>query len=154
MVIRPFNEEEKAYYSQFIAETEHGVFKNPSPLKDETKKLRSMQSHYRKLKKLKDTVAMESLDKEIQSQYDLVVELRKESGALYTEDSDRHAIFDRDYERRMDLYNTCKINNDLILVDMNEYDKFSTEAELDIEVEHILLDRMVYPTVRKRKKQS
>jgi len=143
-------EEEKSWLSQFIAETDHGNFRKSSRLKVEEKALRILRSEYRKLKKTGNVEEMSLLYPKIELQYQLVLRLREEDNSFYVTDEERHELFDRDYERRMDVFNNAKITDSLVMYDINEYDKFSTEAEKDINPEDICFDRL--KVKRKEKK--
>lgn len=151
-VIRALTEDEKQWLSQFVAETDHGNFKKNSQLKKEEKKLKSMRSDYRYLKKKAKVEAMAELYPQIQSQYETVLRLRSETNAFYVTDDERHELYDRDYERRMDVFNNAKISDNLVLYDLNEYDKFSTEAISDINPENLCLNHLDYVPQKKRKK--
>jgi hypothetical protein len=152
MVIRPLTEDEKKWLSQFVAETDHGNFKKNTQLKKEEKKLRSMRTDYRYLKKKEKVDEMAKLYPKIQSQYELVLRLRAETNAFYVTDTERHELYDRDYERRMDVFNNAKISDNLVLYDLTEYDKFSTEAISDINPEDLCLNHLDYTPKKKRKK--
>lgn len=154
MVIRPMNSTEKQWLSQFIAETDHGNFSKSSQLKKQEKVLRKMRTEYRKHRNAGAVDEMLLLEKEIQSQYELVLRLREESNAFYVTDEERSELYGRDYERRMDVYNTAKISDNLVLYDLNEYDKFSTEAEQDINPENICMEHLHYVPQKKRKKNG
>ena len=152
VVIRPMNASEKQWLSQFIAETDHGNFSKTSQLKKQEKELRKMRTEYRKIRNAGLVAEMLVLSPKIQSQYDLVLRLREESNAFYVTDEERSELYGRDYERRMDVYNTAKISDNLVLYDLDEYDKFSTEAEQDINPENICMEHLHYVPQKKRKK--
>jgi hypothetical protein len=152
LAMRPLNEAEKQWLSQFIAETDHGNFSKSSQLKKQEKVLKVMRTEYRKLRNAGAVAEMLVLSPKIQSQYDLVLRLREEANAFYVSDEERQELWNRDYERRMDVYNTAKISDNLVLYDLNEYDKFSTEAEQDINPENICMEHLHYvPKPRKKK---
>ena len=150
--IRPLNEAEKQWLSQFIAETDHGNFKKNSQLRKQEKHLKLLRSTHIKARNAGNVDEMHRLEQEISSQYELVLRLREESNAFYVSDEERQELWNRDYERRMDVYNTAKISDNLVLYDLNEYDKFTTEAEHDINPENICLEHLHYVPQKKRKK--
>jgi hypothetical protein len=157
MAIRPLNEEEREWLSQFIAETDHCNFKKTNELRDEEKVLKRLRMDYTEAKRRVDLDEMEMLFKKIQTQYNKVKSLRLETNAFYVEDEERQELFNRDYERRMDVYNNAKITENLVLFDLNEYDKFTTEAINDVNPENLILKQLERTSERKfrrRKKKT
>lgn len=139
-VIRPLTAEEKAWFSQFISETEHGNFNKNKDVKEAEVVLRELRKDFRYAKRRADVDEMARLFPLQDAQYELVMRLREECNSFYVTDEDRHEIFDRDNERRRDIYNNAKMNDNLTMLDLNEYDKFSTE-KCKMEPEAILLER-------------
>ena len=150
VVIRPMSPEEKEWLSQFIAETEHGNLNKTSQIKAEVKNLKVLRSKERAAKLAGNVPEMESLFKAIEKQLQLVENLRESCNNFYTSEEDVKEIYTRDNERRRDVYNNAKINEKLVLYDLNEYDKFSTEALHSVDPENLILDELIVP-VRKRR---
>ncbi len=126
-VIRPLNEEEKAWLSQFILETEHGTFKKNEKLRAAEELLKRYRKDFKVAKKSGNVEEMSRLFKLEEDQYTLVLKLREETDCFYVTDEERSVIFDKDNARRRDVYLDAKMNGNLLMYDLHEYDKFDTE---------------------------
>lgn len=153
-VIRPLNAEEREWLSQFVAETDHCNFKRTNELKDEEKTLKRLRMDYTEAKRRMNVDEMDDLNAKIQTQYDKVRSLRGETAAFYVDDEERQELYNRDYERRMDVYNNAKITDNLVLFDLNEYDKFTTEAINDVNPENLVLKQLEQPERRFRRSRK
>lgn len=155
-VIRPLNEEEREWLSQFVAETDHCNFKRTNELKDEEKALKRLRMDYTEAKRRMNVDEMDTLNAKIEAQYKKVKTLREETAAFYVDDEERQELYNRDYERRMDVYNNAKITENLVLFDLDEYDKFTTEAINDVNPENLVLKQLEQPErrFRRRKKKT
>ena len=150
-VIRPMTAEEKEWLSQFIEETEHGNLNKTSQIKNELKKRKEIKSSWVAAKKSGDVDEMIKLEQAFESKTRKIEELRDNCNNFYTKESDIKEIFDRDNERRRDVYNNAKISDNLVLYDITEYDKFSTESISDIDPENLVLEHLDWVPVRRKK---
>jgi len=139
-VIRPLDATERAWLSQFILETEHGNFKKDEELKTAENDLKAIRRDFKAAKKAGNGEEMARLLQAEKEQYDLVLRLRESHNTFYITDEDRSVIFNKDNERRRDIYNNAKVNGNLVMFDLDEYEKFSTEA-CDLDPEALLLER-------------
>lgn len=146
--------EEKEWLSQFIAETDHGNFKKSTELRDEEKALKRLKMDFTEAKRRANIEEMEQLFAKINAQYKKVLHLRQESNAFYVTDDERHELYDRDYERRMDVYNNAKITDNLVLFDLYEYEKFTTEAINDVNPENLILKQLEQPPKFRRNRKK
>lgn len=152
VVIRAMSPEEKEWLSQFIAETEHGNLNKTQQIKAEVKQLKVLRSKERSAKLSGNVDEMARLFSAIEKQLQVVEGLREAINNFYTSEEDVKEIYTRDNERRRDVYNNAKINEKLVLYDLNEYDKFSTEALHSIDPENLILDELIVPVRSKRRK--
>lgn len=156
-VIRALTQEERDWIQRFYQETEHVNFQKTKQIQQEREDYKQLKKEY---KELKDKFSREAaeLKSKIETKYKSIVELREQTGTFYTEDKDRQALFDRDYERRMDLFNNAKSSGNLIYYDSNEYDKFESESEKDVNAEDLLMEHLTEPikkrTTRTKKRKS
>lgn len=151
-VIRPMTSAEKEWLSQFIAETEHGNLNKSREIKAELKNRKAVKSDWVRAKRKGNVEEMLKLEQDLDKVTAKIESLRENSNNFYTKEEDVQEIYARDYERRSDVYNNAKISDNLVLYDLNEYDKFSTEALDSIDPENIILEHLNYVPVRKRKK--
>lgn len=151
LVIRPMTSEEKEWLSQFIAETEHGNFNKTSQIKAEVKALRVLRSEYRAAKRESRIDDMLELEPRIEKQLQLIETLRESVNNFYTTEESVNELYTRDNERRRDVYNNAKISDNLVMYDLDEYDKFSTEAINDVNHENLKLEHIVYVPQRRKK---
>lgn len=149
--IRPMTDDEKQWLSQFIQETEHGNLNKTAQIKSEVKALKVLRSDFRTAKRKANVAEMERLYKEIEDKRNLIEGLRDSCNNFYTSEEDVKEIYTRDNERRRDVYNNAKINDNLVLYDIWEYDKFSTECIQDINPEDIILEHLNYVPKSKKK---
>jgi hypothetical protein len=152
-VIRKMTDDEKAWLSQFIAETEHGNVNKGREIKVELKKRKALKSDWASAKRKGNVEIMLKLEQEMSQITSKLEQLRENSNNFYTKEEDVTEIFGRDYERRSDVYNNAKISDNLVLYDIDEYDKFSTEAIDSIDPENLILEHLQYIPVRKRGKR-
>lgn len=153
LVIRPMTKEERDWLSQFTSETEHGNLNKTSQIKHEVSLIKSLRSDHRKAKKRQDIDEMLRLEPLIDEKLRFVESLRESANNFYTTEQEVREIYNRDNTRRSDVYNNAKISNNLVLYDITEYDKFSTEAISDINPENLILEHLVYvPSMKKRRK--
>lgn len=147
--------DEKQWLSQFVQETEHGNLNKTAQIKREVKALKELRSSLRAAKRKENVAEMERLFKEIDTQLMIIEGLRDSCNNFYTSETDVKEIYTRDNERRRDVYNNAKISDNLVLYDINEYDKFSTESIQDINPENIILEHLNYtPKSKKWKKKE
>lgn len=140
VVIRPMTSEEREWLSQFIAETEHGNLNKTSQIKVEVKALKDLRSEHRIAKRKMDVDKMLELEPIIDEKLKFIESLRESCNNFYTTEEDVKEIYTRDNERRRDVYNNAKISDNLVLYDLDEYDKFSTEGLTDIAPEDMNYD--------------
>lgn len=156
-VIRPLTQEEKEWLNKFIQETEHVNFQKTEQIEKEREDYKTLRREY---KELKDKFSREAaeLKLKIEAKYKSIVELREQTGTFYAEDKDRQELFTRDNDRRADLFNNAKASGNLIYYDSNEYDKFESESEKDINAEDLLMEHLTEPvkkrTTRTKKRKS
>ncbi len=150
MVIRKMNDEEREWLSQFISETEHGNLNKSSQIKVEVRNLKNLRSEHRTAKRHANIDEMARLEPLIEAKLQYIEVLRESCNNFYTTEEDVKEIYSRDNERRRDVYNNAKINDNLVLYELTEYDKFSTEAITDIDPEHLILEHLTTIPVRKR----
>lgn len=153
-VIRAMTNEEKEWLSQFISETEHGNLNKSSQIKVEVKALKNLRSEHRVAKRHENIDEMSRLEQLIDTKLLLIESLRESCNNFYTSEEDVKEIYSRDNERRRDVYNNAKMSDNLVMYDITEYDKFSTEAISDINPEHLILEHLVTIPVRKRWKSK
>jgi hypothetical protein len=146
--------DEKQWLSQFVQETEHGNLNKTVQIKVEVKALKNLRSDYRAAKRKENVAEMERLFKEIENKLSFIESLRESCNNFYTSEGDVKEIYSRDNERRRDVYNNAKISDNLVLYDINEYDKFSTESIQDINPENIILEHLNYTPKSKKKWKS
>lgn len=152
LVIRPLTYEEKEWLSQFVSETEHGNLNKTKQIKTEVKALKDLRADYRTAKRKENINEMERLFPLIEEKLQYIEMLRDSCNNFYTKEEDVKEIYTRDNERRRDVYNNAKISDNLVLYDLTEYDKFSTEAITDINPENLVLEHLKHVPVRKKKR--
>lgn len=152
--IRPMTEDEKQWLSQFVQETEHGNLNKTAQIKAEVKALKDLRSDYRTAKRKENVAEMERLYKEIENKRIFIEQLRDSCNNFYTSEEDVKEIYTRDNERRRDVYNNAKISDNLVLYDIYEYDKFSTESIQDINPENLILEHLNYVPKSKHSMKS
>jgi len=152
LVMRKMTDDEKQWLSQFIAETEHGNINKSKEIKNELK-IRTGLVSARYAAKISGRVdEMYKLEQEIQAVTAKIERLRENCNNFYTTEEQAKEIYERDNARRRDVYNTAKISDNLVLYDLNEYDKFTTEAATDVDPENIIMEHLHYVPQKKRKK--
>lgn len=156
--IRPLNEQEVQWLSQFYAETEHGNFRKTQEIEIAQEAYDELCRKIRKAKKNKlTTEQVLKLKEAANQQYKELVHLRAETNTFYPEDDDRREIWNKGNKRKEDVFNRAKVSNNLISLDIHEFDDFTSKAEKSINPEHLVLDYMVRKparkVVRRRKKQ-
>lgn len=142
-VIRPMTAEERAWLAQFYAETEHGTFAKTEEIRTQTKLLKKMLE------------TRDEFDPQILAQRQAIEKLRAETGTFYVTDEERQAIWTNDNARGRDLFNLAKTSNNLVYVDVTEYDTFVSEANRDISAEDLKLNHLTNgakKNVKRRKK--
>jgi hypothetical protein len=149
-VIRPMTSDEKEWLSQFIAETEHGNLNKSREIKDELKVRRSLKGELVTARRKCDVEKMLELEKKIATSTEKIEGLRAVCNNFYTKEEDAQWIYEMDNARRRDVYNNAKISDNLVLYDLNEYDKFTTEAVNDVDPENVIIDHLHYVPVRKK----
>lgn len=150
LAIRPLNESEKEWLSQFYAETEHGNFKKNSEIEmvqgfydglckqiREAKKNGLTSEEVLRLKELAD------------SNYKELVHLRAETNTFYPEDKDRREIYKKENMRNNDIFSVSKASGKLVSFDIPEFDQFTIRAEKSINPEHLVLDYMTRKPAKK-----
>lgn len=137
LVIRPMNASEKAWLSQFISETEHGNLNGSEEIKRQLKLRKVIKSDWVSAKRKGNVDLMVELEVKLEEKTAEIENLRENLNNFYTKEEDITEIFARDYDRRMDVYNNAKINDQLVMYDLDEYDKFSTEGVKDIDAENV-----------------
>lgn len=152
LVIRPMTDDEKQWLSQFIAETEHGNVNRTEEIKTELRVRSKLVSERFAAKRKGNIDEILRLEGEISTVTLKIEQLRENCNNFYTKESDIQEIYGRDYERRSDVYNTAKISDNLVLYDITEYDKFSTEAVGGIDPENVIMEHLHYVPQKKRKK--
>lgn len=156
--IRPLNEQETQWLAQFYSETEHGNFQKTQEIEIAQEAYDELCRKIRKAKKNKlTTEQVLKLKESADQRYKELVHLRAETNTFYPEDVDRREIFNKGNRRKEDVFNRAKVSNNLISLDLHEFDDFTTKAEKSINPEHLVLDYMVRKparkVVRRRKKQ-
>lgn len=151
IAIRPMTKEEKQWLSQFIEETEHGNLNKTKQIKHEIQERKKIKSDWVFAKKKGNVDEMLRLEKLMDEKTNLIETLRDNSNNFYSKEEDVLEILGRDNERRRDLYNTAKISDNLVMYDIWEYDKFSTEALTDVDPELILMEQLHYVPKKKKK---
>lgn len=141
-VIRPLTKEEKEWLTQFISETEHGNLNKTKQIKLEVSERKALRSDWNYAKYKGNVNEMARLEALINEKTKVIEQLRASNNNFYTKEADVTEIYDRDYERRMDVYNNAKITDNLVLFDLSEYDKFTTEAINDVNPENLILKHM------------
>lgn len=152
LVIRPMTTNEKAWLSQFIAETEHGNVNKTREIKQALKARKAIKSDWVSAKRRGSIEEMLQLEQQLNEATEKIEQLRENCNNFYTSEEQASEIYERDNARRRDVYNTAKISDNLVLYDLNEYDKFSTEAYNDVDPENIILEHLHYVPQKKRKK--
>lgn len=137
VVIRPMNKEEKEWLSQFISETEHGNLNKTKQIKHEVGILHALKDEYARARKSSNVDEMVRLEPLLAEKRKLVEALREATNNFYTTEEEVQEIYTRDNTRRRDVYNNAKISDNLVLYDLDEYDKFSTEALTDVSPENL-----------------
>jgi hypothetical protein len=150
LVIRPMTDDEKAWLSQFIAETEHGNINRTKEIKDNLRIRTKLVSERFSAKRKGNVDEIFRLEKEIEQITGTIEQLRENCNNFYTTEEQAKEIYERDNARRRDVYNTAKISDNLVLYDINEYDKFSTEAYSDVDPENIILEHLHYTPKKKK----
>lgn len=145
-------EEEREWLSQFVSETEHGNLNKTKQIKTEVRTLKDLRSEHRIAKRRENIDEMLRLEQLIDEKLQTVEMLRDSCNNFYTTEDDVKEIYTRDNERRRDVYNNAKINDNLVLYDLMEYDKFSTEAISDINPENLVLEHFNWIPQKKKKK--
>ncbi|HEY0750140.1 MAG TPA: hypothetical protein VGD26_03230, partial [Chitinophagaceae bacterium] len=155
-VIRPLTKEELDWLSQFYAETEHGNFKKNAEIEIQESYYKRLNREMRHNKKKLSADEFVELNRKIEEAYKKLVHLREETNTFYPEDSDRHEIFNKGNSRKLDIFNRAKVSNNLISLDLPDYDQFTSKAETSISPEHRILDYLTKKpakkVVRRRKK--
>jgi hypothetical protein len=149
-VIRAMTAEEKEWLSQFISETEHGNLNKSTQIKSEVRALKNLRADYRSAQRKESIDEMERLYPLIEEKLQFIEALRESCNNFYTTEDDVKEIYTRDNERRRDVYNNAKMSDNLVLYDITEYDKFSTEAITDVNPENLILEHLITVPVRKR----
>lgn len=150
-VIRPLNASEVEWLSQFYAETEHGNFAK-------TQEIEAMQTLYTMLsselthaKKNKlTTEEILELREKAENAYTELVQLRSETNTFYPEDKDRREIYTKGNQRKEDIFGVSKAAGKLVSYDIQEFDKFTTKREKDINPEHLVLDYLTRSPAKKK----
>ena len=142
--------DEKAWLSQFISETEHGNLNNTKQVKAEVSKLRTLRREHRAAKKAENIVEMVELESAIDEKLQYIELLRQSCNNFYTTEEEVLEIYARDNTRRRDVYNNAKISDNLIMYDISEYDKFTTEAISDVNPEDLVLEHLEFVPKSKR----
>jgi hypothetical protein len=148
-VIRPLNEAEREWLSQFYAETEHGNFKKTREIEEQKHLYKQLQRDYRTNYKQMTFEEASSFREKIDETYRKLVHLRAETNTFYPEDVDRQEVWDRGNRRKEDIFNRAKVSNNLISLDIHEFDDFTTRAEKDINPEHLVLDYLTRKPAKK-----
>jgi hypothetical protein len=149
-VIRALNEEEVEWLKKFYTETEHGNFEKNEKIEKVQEAYKQYCRKIRSAKKLKlTTEEVLKLKVEADKKYKELVKLREETNTFYPEDVDRKEIWNRGNERREDIFNRAKVSNNLISLDLPEFDQFTTRAEKDISPEHLVQDYLIRKPARK-----
>jgi hypothetical protein len=128
-VIRPLNKEEKDWLAKFYQESEHTNFVKTDELDTAEKLLKNLRKEHKQYKKdfeVEHPAVLRQLAK--------VEYLREEAGSLFPEEGAHTEIRRQDYVRKMDIYNISKSNGMLVSLDVEEYDKFTSEKMEDAEI--------------------
>lgn len=152
LVIRPMTDSEMEWLSQFVSETEHGNLNKTKQIKTEVSNLRDLRKDLRVAKKNERIDEMLRLEPLIDEKLVCIEKLREGSNNFYTSENDVKDIYTRDNERRRDVYNNAKISDNLVLYDLMEYDKFSTEACKSVDPENLILEHLHFVPQKKSKK--
>jgi hypothetical protein len=147
------NAAEMEWLSQFISETEHGNLNKTKQIRTEVSELRGLRSNLRAAKKDESIDEMVILENSVKEKLDKIEKLREDSNNFYTSEDDVKDIYTRDNERRRDVYNNAKISNRLVMYDITEYDKFSTEAYKSIDPENLVLEHLHFVPQKRNKKK-
>lgn len=150
-VMRPLTNDEREWLSQFIAETEHCNVNSGKELKRELKNRKAIKSDWVKAKRKGNVEEMVRLEQLLDAKTAQIEGLRSSNNNFYAREEDAQEIYERDNARRRDVYNKAKISDNLVLYDLDEYDKFSTEAVSDVNPENLILEHLDYVPVRRKK---
>lgn len=155
MVIRPMTQEEIDWLSRFYQETEHSTFQTNEKIKKQEDLYKQLCRDFKANKKYMSFEESQSFREKIDGAYQKLVQLRSETNTFYPEDEDRREIYTKSNRRREDIFNRAKVTNNLISLDIPEFDQFTSRAEKDINSEHLVLDYLKKPVkkvIRRRKK--
>lgn len=154
LVIRSMTDSEKEWLSQFIQETEHGNLNKTKQIKHEVGILHKLKDEYARARKASKVDEMLKLEPFLKEKRELIQSLRESCNNFYTTEEEVQEIYTRDNQRRRDVYNNAKITDNLVLYDVTEYDKFSTEAITDVNPENLILEHLKHVPVRKKFKRK
>lgn len=123
MVIRPLTKEEKEWLSQYYQEAENVNFNKTEEIKVEHEKLRKLIRKYRPYKELNKQEHPKVINQRAKLRA-----LREESNSFFVDDKQRKELFKQDNDRRSDIFNVAKQTGALVNLDINEYDRFTSDA--------------------------
>lgn len=128
VVIRPLTPDEKAWLSQFISETEHGNINSGEEIKLLLRQRSALISDRVSAKRTGNVDEMVRIEGLIGLKTGEIEKVRERSNNFYTTEEEAQQIYEKDNARRRDVYNTAKVSDNLVMLDLDEYDRFSTEA--------------------------
>ena len=146
LVMRPLTLEEREFLAQYYKEAENVNFNKTEELKTEQKKLRSLIQKHKSYKEIYDEE-----HPKVVAQRAKVKFLREESNSLFIEDEQRRELFKQDNGRRSDIFNLAKHTGNLVNFDLNEYDRFTSEAMDSADAEIVGLAQMFQLKKERRK---
>ena len=139
LVIRPLAREEREWLAQYYREAENINFNKTDEIKKEHEKLRKL---IRKHRPYKDEVGEEH--PKVVAQRQKLEFLREESNTLFVNEKQRKELYRQDNDRRADIFNLAKQSGNLVNFDLNEYDRFTSEAMEIADAEIVGLAQMFH----------
>jgi hypothetical protein len=155
--IRPMTKEEIEWLSRFYQETEHSTFQSNEQIRKQEALYKQLCRDFKAHKKYMSFEESQSFREKVDEAYNELVHLRSETNTFYPDDNDRREIYTKSNRRREDIFNRAKVTNNLISLDLPEFDQFTSRAEKDISGENLVLDYLKKPVkkvVRRRRKKS
>lgn len=136
-VMRALTNEEKEWLEKFYQEEVNCTFEKSEKSEELHKEYKSLKKKHKKYKKVfneehKDVVKVQQ---ELEAEWDRL-------GSFNPSSKERSKIYNNDYLRREDLFTATKALGDLINFDLQEYDRFTSEALDHIDPEDILIAKL------------
>lgn len=133
LVIRPLNDEEKAWLDQFYGESVVTSAKNLNPTKEikkyckEISNLRKKIAKERKEKKVKQNKKIKFWTKKIKDIEKCLHFLREEAGVFYPSPEQQRKFYKENNERNTCIYNNLKSRGMLLELTAETYDTFISD---------------------------